>query len=159
MTGLTRIGGNVLSGMPLDRAAHLRTDAAWLAARFDDPSTRYIAIWRQNAIVRLGPEPRAVIHYRDTLDGLLDDPAEPSLLGVEVEEGAAGAAHFVVDLSHVEAEALLARSSGGEMMDLRELVQIVPGPDSALIAFARGLTYWHRRHRFCGACGAPAGVA
>ena len=59
--------------------------------------------------------------------GLLDDRAEPTLLGVEAEDGAAGAAHFVVDLSHVEAGSLLARSPGGEMMDLRELVQIVPG--------------------------------
>jgi len=91
-----------------------------------------------------------------TLDGLLDEGSAPVLLGVEFEDGDAGAAHFVVDLSHVGAEALLARSPGGELMDLRELVQIVPGPDSALIAYARGLTYWHRRHRFCGACGAPA---
>ena len=41
-------------------------------------------------------------------------------------------------------------------MDLRESVQIVPGADSALIAYARALTYWHRRHRFCGTCGARA---
>ena len=78
---------------------------------------------------------------------------------MEVEDGAAaaaGAAHFVVDFSHVEAETLLARSPGGELMDLRELVQIVPGTDAALVAYARGLTYWHRRHRFCGACGAPS---
>ena len=156
MTRLARIDGNVLSGMPLDRAAHLRTDAPWLAARLDDPSTRYLAIWRQNAVVRLGPEPRAVIHYRETLDGLLDQRAAPVLLGIEAEDGVAGTAHFVVDFSHVEAETLLARSPGGEMMDLRELVQILPGTDAALVAYARGLTYWHRRHRFCGACGAPA---
>ena len=80
----------------------------------------------------------------------------PRFWAWRIEDGTAGAAHFVVDLSHVEAGSLLARSPGGEMMDLRELVQIVPGPDSALIAYARGLTYWHRRHRFCGACGSPA---
>ena len=156
MTGLTRIGGNVLSGMALDRAALRRTDAAWVQARLDDPATRYVAIWRQSAVVRLGPEPRAVVHYRETLDGLLDGRAEPSLLGVEADDGGAGTAHFVVDLSHVGAEALLARSPGGELMDLRESVQIVPGSDAALIAYARALTYWHRRHRYCGACGAPA---
>ncbi len=156
MTGLTRIGGNVLAGMTLDRAAHRRTDAAWLQARLDDPATRYIAIWQQSAVVRLGPEPCAVIHYRETLDGLLDGRAEPALLGVEAENGDAGRAHFVVDLSHVAAETLLARSPGAEMMDLRESVQIVPGADSALIAYARALTYWHRRHRFCGTCGARA---
>ena len=156
MTGLARIGGNVLAGMPLGRAAHLRTDAAWLAARLDDPETRFVAIWQQNAVIRMGPEPRAVIHSRETLDGLLDGRAEPSLLGVEVRDGGTGAAHFVVDLSHVAAETLLARSPGGTMLDLRESVQIVPGADAALIAYARGLTYWHGRHRFCGACGAPA---
>ena len=156
MTGLARIGGNVLAGMTLDRAAQRRTDAAWLQARLDDPETRYIAIWQQSAVVRLGSEPRAVIHYRETLDGLLDGRAEPALLGVEAGNGGAGRAHFAVDLSHVAAETLLARSPGAEMMDLRESVQIVPGADAALIAYARALTYWHSRHRFCGACGARA---
>ena len=28
------------------------------------------------------------------------------------------------------------------------------GPEAALLAYARGLMYWHRRHRFCGVCGA-----
>ena len=156
MTGLTRIGGNVLSGMALDRAALRRTDPAWIQARLDDPKTRYIAIWRQSAVIRLGPEPRAVLHCRATLDGLLDARAEPSLLGVDVQDDGTDVAHFVVDLSHVEAETLLARSPGGELLDLRDSVQIVPGTDAALIAYARALTYWHGRHRFCGACGARA---
>ena len=154
MVSLARIGGNVLSGMPLDRAAHLREDAAWLDARLSDPASRFVAIWRQNAVIRMGPEPRAVMHSRETLDGLLDGRAEPALLGVESNENGAGTAHFVVDLSHLDAAALLARSPGAEIMDLRESVQILPGADSALIAYARGLTYWHGRHRHCGACGA-----
>ena len=156
MIGLTRIGGNVLSGLALDRAALRRTDPEWIQARFDDPKTRYIAIWRQSAVIRLGPEPRAVLHCRETLDGLLDARAEPALLGVDMQDDGTDVAHFVVDLSHVEAETLLARSPGGEMLDLRDSVQIVPGADSALIAYARALTYWHGRHRFCGACGARA---
>jgi NAD+ diphosphatase len=154
MKRLTRIGGNVLSGMPLDRIAQLRTDDAWLRARLTDSGTRFVAIWRQKVIVRLGPEPRTMIHSPETLDGLLDRRVEPAFLGVEEDENGVGAAHFVVDLSHLEPEALLDRSPGGEIMDLRELVQIVPGPDSALVAYARGLTYWHSRHRFCGSCGA-----
>ena len=155
MASLARIGGNVLSGMPLDRAAHLRADEAWLAARLDDLASRFVAIWRQNAVIHMEPEPRAVLHAREALDGLLDARAEPCLLGIEAGNDGAGAARFVVDLSHVEADALLARAPGGRMMDLRDSVQIVPGADAALIAYARGLTYWHSRHRHCGACGAP----
>ncbi len=155
MTGLTRIGGNVLSGMPLDRIAALRADSEWLAARLDDPESRFMVIWRQNAVIRMEPEPRAAIHSRETLDDLLRDGVDALLLGAETggTDGEPGPAHFVVDLSHVEEDALLARLPDGRMMDLRDSVSIVPGEDSALIAYARGLTYWHGRHRFCGVCG------
>lgn len=37
--------------------------------------------------------------------------------------------------------------------DLRPLAAALPSEDAALLATARGLLLWHRRHRYCGLCG------
>jgi len=34
----------------------------------------------------------------------------------------------------------------------------MPQQEGALLAYARGLTYWHDRHKFCGTCGAPTEI-
>lgn len=65
-------------------------------------------------------------------------------------------AHFAVDLSPVdEPTALLAPIAPGPVIfaDLREIGTFLPDAEAALIGYARALTFWHRRHRFCGACG------
>ena len=42
----------------------------------------------------------------------------------------------------------------GEFRDLREFWSFLPPEEGALLAYARGLLYWHGRHKFCGLCGA-----
>ena len=39
--------------------------------------------------------------------------------------------------------------------DLGRVVTLIAADEAALLAYARSITYWHRRHRFCGACGSP----
>jgi len=39
--------------------------------------------------------------------------------------------------------------------DLRQLAGRLAREDGALLALARAMMFWHSRHRFCGACGAP----
>jgi len=34
----------------------------------------------------------------------------------------------------------------------------MPQREGAILAYARGLTYWHDRHKFCGVCGSPTEV-
>ena len=41
-------------------------------------------------------------------------------------------------------------------MDLRHVGLWLPPGDVAILASARGMLEWQRRHRFCGSCGAPA---
>jgi NAD+ diphosphatase len=55
----------------------------------------------------------------------------------------------------VPEEVLLERSPSATLMDLRQLVQVIPGHEAALCAYARGLIYWHQRHGYCGVCGSP----
>ncbi|MDA0229659.1 MAG: NAD(+) diphosphatase [Proteobacteria bacterium] len=151
MQKLSILPGNVFSGVPLDRADHLRTDVGWIEAQLNDPVSRFIAVWNQKTIVFEGAEPRAALNNREALDGLLDANASLAFLGVAPEED--GIAHFAVDLSHLPEERLIARYSGGVLMDLRDSVQLVPAHEAAILAYARGLMYWHQKNGFCAACG------
>jgi len=43
----------------------------------------------------------------------------------------------------------------GALRDLRNVGVAVAPPVGALLAYARAMIYWERRHRFCGDCGHP----
>src|SRR4029077_3347471 len=65
-------------------------------------------------------------------------------------------AYFALDLSHHETPLELIRSEGAiEFTDLRRVGPLLARPEAALLAYARGITHWHGRHRFCGVCGSP----
>jgi len=152
---LSRLPGNIFSGVPLDRVDHLRGDAAWLKSKLADPASRFIPVWNQQSIVIDGAQPRAALDTRHGLAGLLDDLGDGgtplALLGVTPDADAI--AHFAVDFSHLPEETLTALYAGGVLMDLRQSVQLVPAGEAALLAYARGLMHWHRQNGFCAACG------
>jgi NAD+ diphosphatase len=141
---------NFYSAGGLDRAGRFRRDEAWLAEKLADPSTRFIPVWRgENLVIaREGDTPRAALLARDRGAAL---SSEAVLLGVNGE-----AAYFAIDLSALEAP-LAAIGDGGGMAftDLRRVGPLLPRQEGALLAYARGIAYWHSRHRFCGVCGAP----
>jgi NAD+ diphosphatase len=155
MNKLSNLPGNTFSGVPLDRVDHLRTDASWVKSQLDNPASRFVAVWNEQSIVIEGTEPRAALDDRRAIEGWLEDWAEGAaplaLLGVTEDESAI--AHFAIDLSHLPEEAVISRYAGGALMDLRDSVQLVPAPEAAILAYARGLMYWHRKNGFCAACG------
>ena len=147
------IRGNPFSGVPLDRIHHLRDDQAWLDARLSDPTTRFVAVTKGRNLILNGAEMRAFFHSREAIAELVTAHSTVALLGVG-EGPAENTAHFAIDLSDASDEELLACSPAAELMDLRQLVQVIPSHEAALLAYARGLLYWHSRHRFCAVCGA-----
>jgi len=151
MQKLSMLAGNVFSGVPLDRVDHLRIDTAWIEARLNDPASRFVPVWNQQSIVFDGAEPRAALNDRQSIAELLDSNAPLAFLGVTPDDG--GIAHFAVDFSHLPEETLTARYTGGALMDLRDSVQLVPAHEASILAYARGLMYWHRKNGFCAACG------
>ena len=64
--------------------------------------------------------------------------------------------HLAVDLSHWDEPEAQRRAAGiGEGTDLRRVGPVMTREDGALLAYARGLMWWHARSRYCGVCGAP----
>ena len=142
---------NVYAASPLDRAAHRRTDADWIAARLDAPSSRVVPVWRSRNLVAGMAEaaPRAVFLPADRLAPLRTEARSWAFLGLLDE-----AAVFALDLSDAEDPAVLLNSDGGSFVDLRSVGWGAPIPEASVLAHARGLMHWRARHRFCGVCGA-----
>lgn len=135
----------------LDRASHLRKDEAWLAARRRDRSSRFVPVWRgENLIALPAPEaPRAVLLAIEAVAAT--EIENTHLLGL-----AEDCAYFVLDLSsHDSPQAALDIDAGAEFMDLRRVGPLLPRREGSLLAYARGLAYWHARHGYCGVCGSP----
>ena len=138
---------NPYTGSPLDRASHLRTDAAWLAEALADPAARFVAVWRAKSLFRPGADgtPQAVF---------LTVPPSGENPWAFLGKAADGAPHFAVDLSATEEPLALLPTGAGEFTDLRTVGPGLPPGHMAVLAHARGLLHWRGRHRFCGVCGA-----
>ena len=141
---------HVFAGNPLDRADAKRRDPEWLAAAYRDPRSRVLPMWQLNVLIdssagaRLGwlDAPRAAALQ-------VDEP--PIFLGI-----VDGIAHFALDISSIGDPAHELDLGGTlEFKDSRTAAMLLPIPDTGVLAQSRSQLDWHRRHRFCGACGNP----
>lgn len=143
--------GNFYSGVGLDRADHLRRDEAWLAERLAAHTTRFVPVWRDKSLVQAGPDAQALWLRGTELRELRELLIEAVFLGRDGD-----AALFAFDISMVEApEQIPAISGHGVFQDLRAVGPVLSRQEGAILAYARGLLHWHKRHRFCGLCGSP----
>jgi NAD+ diphosphatase len=121
----------VFAGAPLDRAPAERRRPEWLAARRADPDARSLVLSERGLWVEDGRL-------------LLETPDDEALfLGL-----AGGRPFFARDAGDDE-------PGRGRPVGLREAASDLPAPEAALAAYAASLLSWHRRHRFCAACGHP----
>ena len=124
---------------PLDRADHLRTDQAALAALW--PRARYVAFWRGKPLITAAEgAPRLVFLDAGAVVG------EPVLLGLDE-----GVAYAAMELPG-DVEPVL--PDGAIPADIRLNAAGLDERDAALAALGRALLSWQRAHRFCGQCGA-----
>ncbi|WP_395020351.1 NAD(+) diphosphatase [Dongia sp.] len=130
-----------------NRAVERREDVAWIREKLADPASRLYPIWRLRNYVSDPEAPHALVLDPELRAAFIEAARNVVLLGTEQET-----AHFLIDISHLdEAEALAL----GHAVDLRAVGALMPQREGALLAYARGLTYWHDRHKFCGVCGSP----
>ena len=140
------------SGNPLDRAANLRRDDAFVYDHLQAAGSRYLAFWRLNPLTDEG-ETQQLRWLDGSVRDYLDVDAEPLLLGLRD-----GVAHFAVDLSALDDPIRRLAIEGAEFADARRIAVALPEGEAGIIAQARALLEWHAKHRFCGTCGAPTSV-
>jgi NAD+ diphosphatase len=152
----------------LDRASHLRGDAAAIAALAARADARAVALWRGKALVALGA-PLGLGWLPLDHEVLAREGGERVLLGLIGE-----APRFAVDLAGWQGPDGVAAARGfldpsldrhpglGEglaFVDLRTQLTALVGSEAGVAAAAKGLLGWHETHRFCARCGAASAIA
>jgi NAD+ diphosphatase len=142
---------NVYSGHGLDRAHQRRGDSDWLESRLVHAESRIYPLWRSHNLVSSLEDPRASWLNGAQAASLVAAAADWAFLGMSDSQP-----HFAIDLTPLEKpEEAAGLSANGTFVDLRQVGAFMAPQEAALLAYARGLIYWHQRHRHCGLCGAP----
>ena len=141
----------------LDRADHLRKDSAQQSELFNSSGARVLPVWHGKLLV--GDNAHGKPH-------MLSIPAEATKAGEQnrIFLGLIDThAVFAMSLSSMDESCLtewatLAQASHANSMnirfeDLRTIGPALAANEGALMAYARGLTYWQDACRFCSRCG------
>ncbi|MCG8469994.1 MAG: NAD(+) diphosphatase [Gemmatimonadetes bacterium] len=127
-----------------------RADPAWVDSKRRDPSTRVVPVWRSHSLVQ--GEARSfepVLLSGGAARSLGSEEPDWVFLGLEGDR-----AIFAAELEAGSAgEPPL--SDLGEFHDLHRVGAMLGRSEGSLLAYARAVVTWSRRHRFCGCCGHP----
>jgi len=142
---------NYLSGSFIDRAAFRRRDSSWLQEILTLPTTRFLAVRDGASLILQGesPEPYFLRASAEDLVGR----STPMFLGLDGE-----GAVFAVEVGADERPSWPSENASIEFIDFRDIGALLSREHGALLAYARALSEWHSRSRFCSRCGKSTAV-
>jgi NAD+ diphosphatase len=158
---------NAFTGARLDRAGDARRrDPGWVAAQRASPAAR--AVLAGDAGVVMDGDRLALVPLAEALR----DPAEALLLGIDatgplfaVDRDAPGPGDdrvpglIAAGAPRGGGDTRPAAAERARPVPLRAAAAVLPQDEGGLVAYLASLCNWHRRHRFCSACGAASDVA
>ncbi|HET6866580.1 MAG TPA: NAD(+) diphosphatase [Solirubrobacteraceae bacterium] len=142
------------SGVTLDRAGTERLDPGWVAEHLGDPASRMLVGSADGVLVSTDPPVSLLRVPVPARPGRPAEEAWPVMLGLED-----GVALFALDLDVQPPEERRRLTERGRIATLREAGRMLAPAEAGLAAYLVALLNWHRRHRFCSACGAASLVA
>ncbi|MDB5444758.1 MAG: MutT/nudix family protein [Phenylobacterium sp.] len=144
---------NTFAGNPLDRASDRRVDADWLKRQLASDQALGVALWNGKTFVETGQDGAVQISYLPgKLVSELAGGAERLLfLGLWKET-----AIFAVDLEGRADPADSTLQGMGRFEELRQISLKLPATDASILATAKAMFEWRRRHRHCAVCGQPS---
>lgn len=146
MDNLQKSLKNMFVAPGLERAHNRRKDAEWISRRMRDPKSYFVAMRQEKILVAEGDTPGLVLLNFEQLGG--DSERVSTFFLGELK----GRAYFAVDLDENGPGSF---EQVGRFRDLRGVAPLLSRDEGALLAYAKALTYWHRRNNFCGVCGSP----
>jgi NAD+ diphosphatase len=144
---------NVFAGNPLDRASDRRSNADWVAEKLTDPDSLALAVWNGKPMVETAKNGQVQIAYLSAkLAAELSDGHERLLfMGLWKDT-----AVFALDFDGTADPADGPLEGLGRFEDLRAIALTLPAADAAILATAKSMFEWRRRHRHCSVCGQPS---
>lgn len=140
---------------PLDRAGDRRADAAWLTRKLHDPSSLAVALWNGQPLVEDGPKGSQIAYLPAAMaEDLAGGPERLLFMGLWKET-----AVFAIDLEGGADPAEGPLQGVGKFTDLRGVAPQLPATDAGILATAKAMFEWRRKHRHCANCGEPSQVA
>ncbi len=134
----------------LDRADGLREDPSWVEDLLRDPRAQVLPVWNDKVLVARNSEPTLLPLTGEAAQAAAESAGEIVLLGHKD-----GVGYFAADISGLSETDATALVAGEEFTDLRPVAPTMERSEGSILAYARGMLLWHRRHRFCGDCGHP----
>lgn len=133
----------------MDRLAERRGEPNFLERHLANGKTRLLPVWRSKNLIT-GPRDTPRPSMPAASEGWWRDLASEIVFLGLID----GTAYLAVDVSDVDDPQDNADlSAAGTFVDLRTTGPLMPQETGALLAYARGVLWWHQRHRFCGVCG------
>jgi NAD+ diphosphatase len=144
---------NTFAGNPLNRASERRGDTDWLEGQLASSESLGIALWNGRPFVEKTKDGGWQVAYLPAklVGELAGGPERLLFMGLWNET-----AIFAVDLEGPADPANGPLQGLGEFKDLRLLAAQMPGPDAAILATAKAMFEWRRKHGYCAACGQPS---
>lgn len=132
----------------LGRAAHKRQQAGWVERALSAASSFIVPVRGDASLFYKSPEPRAALFAAPKVR---DRISPDTLIYLGYHRGKEYFAMSVVDTAgHDPWEQL---DEGLTFDSLWSIGMLIDQFEASLLAYARGMCYWHDRTQFCGACG------
>ena len=144
---MDQVRPNFFSGPYIDRRAEAREEPGWLEAALSDPATLYLLAKGTTQLVQTKPEPRIEFLTREHPIVREVEPRQFILLG-----WFRGTRCVLIE---IEPERSVSVPATATFEELRPLSPLLRGDEAGLLAYARALTIWRSRQKFCGVCGYP----
>jgi NAD+ diphosphatase len=138
----------------LDRASESRKDRAWLEQQWTRQYCRVFVLRNDKSLMRWrdrdADKPKVIHVAQAEVGDLATESDQLVFLGLD-DSGPL----FALDVSNHHETTLDAIVQDNEFIDLRDVGWLLDKQQAAQLAYARGLVFWNRHHRFCGICGSP----
>jgi NAD+ diphosphatase len=138
----------------LDRAGEARKDRLWIEQQWTRQQCRVLVLRDDKSLMRRSSEESVgheLIHIPQAdIRDLVSEPGQVVFLGSD-DDGPL----FALDVSSHHDSVDETFPDDGEFIDLRDVGWLLDAQQAAQLAYARGLVFWNRNHRYCGTCGSP----
>ena len=139
---------NFLTSIGLNRFSEFRNNEKWLKTKLECIQSKIIIINDLNPLIHDDVQPKAVLLSFQEVKKISLEFLQMSFLG-ELK----GESYFIADVSGQNGSFLEKLKSFGSFMDFRKIMNSLSPDDASILAYARALTYWQSRNKFCGKCG------